>query len=192
MQDESFDWELMVGHARRGDQSACREITSRLSPLISKIVGAHAPRDVSQEEWRHEILVRVLLRLDRYSAKAPFEHWVARVAVNMCMDLLRKRGRNKELRWADLSEEEAEALKSAIADKPVRSRNNASHELVEKLLDTLAVDDRVVITMLDLKQQSVAEIAGQLGRSESWVKVRAHRARKKLKPVLEKIMREQS
>ena len=56
---------------------------------------------------------------------------------------------------------------------------------VEKLLSTLSPADRFILLMLDGEGWSVAEIADKLGWSKVNVKVRAHRARKKLRRLLE-------
>jgi RNA polymerase sigma-70 factor (ECF subfamily) len=111
----------------------------------------------------------------------PFTHWVSRIAVTTCIDQLRAQKRRPELRWADLSERESEVLDSVMTGEDVAPDDAlAAKELVQKLLERLKPEDRMVIQMLDLEQKSVAEISAVTGWNQTLVKVRAFRARRKL------------
>jgi RNA polymerase sigma-70 factor (ECF subfamily) len=67
----------------------------------------------------------------------------------------------------------------------------AARELVYKLLGQLKVEDRLVIRLLDLEQRSVAEISELTGWNPSLVKVRAFRARGKLKKLFQELERKE-
>ena len=63
----------------------------------------------------------------------------------------------------------------------------AARELVHKLLDQLKPDDRLVIQLLDLEQKTIVEISATTGLSQSLVKVRAFRARRKLQKLFQEL-----
>ena len=63
-----------------------------------------------------------------------------------------------------------------------------ARDLAAKLLDRLEPDDRLVLTLLEAEECSTAEIAQLTGWSIAKVKVRAHRARKRLRRVLQKLL----
>ena len=90
------------------DQASARCLIATLYPLIIAIVRRRLPRRMSEEDLAQEVFVRFFERLDEYDGRVPLSHWVARIAVNRCIDLLRAEKRRPELRWADLSEKEAE------------------------------------------------------------------------------------
>ncbi len=121
-------------------------------------------------------------RMDQYQGTVPFTHWVSRIAVTTCIDHLRAQKRRPELRWADLSEREAEVLDNVITGESDVSPDDAvaAKEIVQKLLGQLKPEDRLVIQYLDLEQRSVAEISALTGWNQTLVKVRAFRARRKL------------
>jgi RNA polymerase sigma-70 factor, ECF subfamily len=180
-----FDVEQCLHQARRQDQDAARALVEHLYPLVIRTVRCHLPRRMAEEDLAQEIFVKLFYRLDQYVARAgvPFEHWVSRLAVRTCLDALRSERRRPELRWSDLSEEEATWLdfivsESAAAPEPASS---GAGEVVEKLLAQLSPSDRLVISLLDLEQRSVKEIAQLTGWSPTLIKVRAFRARRKLK-----------
>jgi hypothetical protein len=80
---------------------------------------------------------------------------VSRIAVTTCIDHLRAQKRRPELRWADLSERETEVLDAAITNENDVAPDDAlaARELVQKLLDQLKPEDRLVIQYLDLEQK---------------------------------------
>jgi RNA polymerase sigma-70 factor (ECF subfamily) len=188
--DDCPDLSDCLRRSRAGDREASRQIVERIYPLVARVVCAYLPRGLNEEDWQQEVFLRMFLRLDQYRGEAPFSHWVARLAVNVCLDQLRQRRRRLEVRWTDLSAPEAALLRGALAAPDDAPAALAARELVDRLLAGLGADDQVVIRMLDLEKRPVAEIARLLGRGESWVKVRAFRARQKLRAALDRLLGE--
>lgn len=180
--DEPFDLAGCLNRVRKRDQQAARELVEHLHPLVIRIARAHLPRRVSEEDLAQEIFLKMFTRLDQYQGNVPFTHWVSRIAVTTCIDHLRAQKRRPELRWADLSENEAQVLDSAMTNENEVSPDDAleARELVHKLLDQLKPEDRLVIQYLDLDQKTIAEISELTGWNPTLVKVRAFRARRKL------------
>ena len=84
--------------------------------------------------------MKVFANLDRFSGAVPLEHWVSRIAINTCLNQLAAEKARPELRWADLSEEQTEALEAVTAgpEELEPLQNLAAREIVEKLLAQLA------------------------------------------------------
>ena len=180
--DQSFDLAGCLDRVRKRDQIAARDLVEHLHPLVIRIARAHLPRRVAEEDLAQEIFLKMFTRIEQYQGNVPFTHWVSRIAVTTCIDHLRAQKRRPELRWADLSEREAEVLDSAITAENEVAPDDAleARELVQKLLGQLKPEDRLVIQCLDLEQKSVAEISALTGWNQTLVKVRAFRARRKL------------
>jgi RNA polymerase sigma-70 factor (ECF subfamily) len=98
------------------------------------------------------------------------------------------------LRWADLSGEQTEALEAVTTGPegldPLQSL--AAREIVEKLLAQLAPAERLVLTLLHLEGRTVEEIRQITGWNVPVIKVRAFRARRKLRKHFETLMAEKS
>jgi RNA polymerase sigma-70 factor, ECF subfamily len=173
----------LVDRARGGDEGSARELIAELYPLVAKIARGHRPRRVAEEDLCQMIFVKVFRNLAQYSGKAPFSHWVARIAVNECRNQLAAEKARPELRHADLSEEQAAMIENlaASSDELSPDRALAARDLVEKLLDMLKPVERLVIDMLYLQQKSVAEVQKLTCWTAATVKVRAFRARQKLR-----------
>jgi RNA polymerase sigma-70 factor (ECF subfamily) len=174
---------------RRGrDESAARRLIAALYPQVIAIIRRRLPRRVAEEDLAQEVFARFFERLGDYDGRAPLSHWVARMTLNLCIDHLRAEKRRPELRWADLTETEADALTATLAgaDKPAPDALSAS-QLAAKLLDALGPEDRLVVTMLDLEGRSVAEVGEATGWREGAIRIRAFRARRRLRKELLKL-----
>jgi RNA polymerase sigma-70 factor (ECF subfamily) len=187
MADE-FDAAALVAAARQDDETAARELVRRLYPLVAKLVRSHRPRRTAEEDLCQMIFIKVFQKLDQFSGKVPLEHWVSRIAVNTCLNQIQSEKVRPEFRHADLSDEEVAVVHNlaATTDELGPDRSFAARDLVERLLTVLKPVERLVIDLLYLQQRSVAEISGLTGWGASLVKVRAFRARKKIKEQLEK------
>jgi RNA polymerase sigma-70 factor (ECF subfamily) len=193
MADEGFDVAACLDRVRQRDQIAARELVNHLYPLVIRIVRSHLPRRVAEEDLAQEVFLKMFTRLDQYKGAVAFTHWVSRIAVTTCIDQLRAQKRRPEFRWADLSEKETEVLDSVLTSESEVPANDAmaAHELVTKLLGQLKPEDRLVVQLLDLERRSVAEISQLTGWNPSLVKVRAFRARGKLKKLFQELERKE-
>jgi RNA polymerase sigma factor (sigma-70 family) len=180
--DQSFDLAGCIDRVRKRDQVAARELVEHLHPLVIRIVRAHLPRRVPEEDLAQEVFLKMFTRIEQYQGNVPFTHWVSRIAVTTCIDHLRAQKRRPEFRWADLSERETDVLDSVITNENDVAPDDAlaAKEIVHKLLDMLKPEDRMVIQYLDLEQKTIAEISAITGWNPTLVKVRAFRARRKL------------
>jgi len=186
-----FDLAGCLDAVRRRDQAAARKLVEHLYPLVIRIVRSHLPRRVAEEDLAQEIFLKMFTRIEQYQGAVPFPHWVSRIAVTTCIDHLRAQKRRPEFRWADLSENEAEVLDAVMTNENDVPANDAvaAHELVHKLIAQLKPDDQLVIRLLDLEQKTIAEIAALTGWNQSLIKVRAFRARRKLRQLFQELQR---
>jgi len=172
---------------RERDENAARRLIAALYPQVIAIIRRRLPRRVAEEDLAQEVFARLFERLGDYDGRAPLSHWVSRMTVNICIDHLRAEKRRPELRWADLTETEADALSTTLADAGPAPDAWASRQLAVKLLDTLGPEDRLVVTMLDLEGRSVAEVREATGWREGAIRIRAFRARRRLRKELLKL-----
>lgn len=181
--------EALVAAARQHDETAARELVRRLYPLVLKLVRSHRPRRTAEEDLSQMIFIKVFQKLDQFSGKVPLEHWVSRIAINTCLNRIEAEKVRPELRQADLSEEEAAVVHNLAATPQdlAPDQTLGARDLVERLLAILKPAERLVIDMLYLQQLSVAEIQNLTGWGASLVKVRAFRARQKMKQQLARL-----
>lgn len=128
-----------------------------------------------------DVFIKVYENLGKYRTDAPFEHWLSRVTIRTCYDVLRSRKKEK-------GNVPLEGVHYLIEDSApgIRQAAEEARNLLEWGLARLRPEERLVITLLELEERTVREIAGLTGWSQVNVKVRAFRARQKLKQFLEK------
>ena len=139
------------------------------------------------------IFIKMFQKLPQFSGKVPLEHWVSRIAINTCINQIQSEKVRPEIRQADLSEEEAAVVENLAtsSEELAPDKQFASRQLVEHLLEALKPAERLVIDLLYLQGRTVAEIRKITGWSGALVKVRAFRARQKMKQQLERISMEE-
>ena len=194
LSEPELDVAACVRRVRQRDEDAARQLLNHLYPLVMKLIRAHLPRRTSEEDLAQTVFMKIFGNLEQYSGAVPLEHWVSRIAINTCLNQLRVEKVRPELRWSDLSEEEThvlETLASTRSDLPPSERI-ASRDLVDKLLETLTPADRLVIRLLHLEERSVDEVKTLTGWNRSVIKVRAFRARQKMRKRLEWLLKGES
>ena len=136
--------------------------------------------------------MKAFAQLKSFAGRGSLEGWLTRIATNTCLNILRSAKRRPELVVSDLSEDETqwlEKVSDSIGSQPVDAEQRViAGDLAERLLQTLAPEDRLALMMIDGEGASVHEVAEVTGWSESKVKIRAFRARKKAREVLQKLM----
>jgi RNA polymerase sigma-70 factor, ECF subfamily len=189
---DDFDAAALVAAARQHDESAAREIVRGLYPLVVRLVRSHRPRRTAEEDLCQMIFIKVFQKLSQFSGKVPLEHWVSRIAINTCINQIQAERVRPEVRVADLSDEEVAVVNylAATSEELGPDRSFAARDLIERLLAALKPAERLVIDLLYLQRRSVAEIRALTGWGASSVKVRAFRARRKMKQQLDQFTAE--
>ena len=193
MSEPVFDMADCLARVRRQDEDAARSLFQHLYPLVIKVVRSHLPRRTSEDDLTQTVFMKVFANLNQYSGKAPLEHWVSRIAVNTCIKALRAEKVRPEVRWADLSEDETQIMDWLVTtnDELNPDRSLVSRDLVEKLLGQLKPKERLVINLMTVEGRSLEEVEQLTGWNQAVIKVRAFRARAKLRKLFEKLMREE-
>jgi RNA polymerase sigma-70 factor (ECF subfamily) len=132
-------------------------------------------------------------RLDRYQPRAdvPFEHWLSRLAVRSCLDVLRAERRRPQATSTSLGPD-ADAWLAVLQGRPQPAAAEnalAARQLVDVLLARLPPADRLLLVLLDIEERSVAEASQITGWSATLVRVRAFRARRRLRAVAQELDR---
>ncbi len=189
MPDESFDEQSCVRRIAEGDENAARELLRHYHSFVVRLVRSHLPRRMSEEDLTQMIFIKILQNLDSYAGKVPLQHWISRLAVNTCLNELRSERRRPEWRLADFDKEASAAIERLArteSDLATADDERAARELLTRMLTQLSPEDRLLVTLLHLEERSIEEIHLLTGWSRAAIKVRAFRARAKMKKMLRK------
>jgi RNA polymerase sigma-70 factor (ECF subfamily) len=117
------------------------------------------------------------------------EGWLTRIATNTCLNMIRGAKRRPELTVSDLSEEETGWLDQQLTRVTGSAENDfVAADLADRLLGMLSPEDQQALLMIDGENASIREVAEATGWSESKVKVRAFRARRKIREAMERLV----
>jgi RNA polymerase sigma-70 factor (ECF subfamily) len=169
-----------------GDSDRFAALVRRHQSQVFRILYRYERDYHRLEDLAQETFVKAWRSLAQFDRRAPFHHWLARIAVNVALDHLRrfKRQRN-EIGIEDISPEARDWVRDPAADSELDSRQAA--ELLALAMRELSPAEQVVITMQEFEGRSIKEICERTGSSNVAVRVRALRARQKLRRALEKL-----
>lgn len=144
------------------------------------------------EEAAQEVFLKAYTQLASFEGRGSFEGWLTRIATNTCLNIVRGAKRRPESSVSDLTEAEQgwfEQQSARDGIEPASVENSLiAADLADRLLGVLPPEDQQAVLMIDGEGASVKEVAEATGWSESKVKVRAFRARRKLREAMEKLL----
>jgi RNA polymerase sigma-70 factor (ECF subfamily) len=148
----------------------------------------------SVEEAAQEVFMKAFTQLKSFEGRGSMEGWLTRIATNTCLNLIRSAKRRPESTVSDLTDDENRWLDAQLSDVGSEPRHSVEQTLIaadlaDRVLNVLSPEDQMALLMMDGEDASVKEVAEATGWSESKVKVRAFRARKKVREAMEKLLR---
>lgn len=165
----------------------------RYSPRVFSVASRFFRQRSTVEEAAQEVFLKAFTQLKSYEGRGSMEGWLTRIATNTCLNMVRSAKRRPEMTVSDLTEDQNQWLDeqlSDVASEPGRSVEQTliAADLADRVLGVLPPEDQLALLMIDGEDASVKEVAEATGWSESNVKVRAFRARKKLREAMQKLL----
>ncbi|MGA2686095.1 MAG: RNA polymerase sigma factor [Verrucomicrobiota bacterium] len=175
----------LIAAVLAGDAASFEPLVQKYSPRVFATARRYARRDSEVEDIAQEVWLKAFDKLKGFRGEAPFEHWLMRLTVRTCYDFLRGHQRNRESVFSDLTEPEGDWLERFVTQPETVSENaEAARLLIARVLERLSPPARLIITLLEIEDRSVKEIAALTGWSVPLVKVRAFRARAEMRKIL--------
>jgi len=182
----------IVRRVLAGEVNAFARLVEAHAAQVMSIAARHVPPDRAAEV-AHETFVRAFERLSTYKGESPFAHWLTRIALRRCADFWRSRSRCRETDFSSLGSGTREWIESIPAEHDeggleAHAQRTEAGVILEWAMSKLSPEDRMVLTMTHMDGQALSDVGEQLGWSLSKVKVRSHRARRKLRDILGKML----
>jgi RNA polymerase sigma factor (sigma-70 family) len=170
-----FDRELIV-RAQAGDRSAHEAIVNQFSAMVFRLVSRFFRAREDVEDIAQDVFLKLFARIDQVHPDENFPGWLARVTVNTCYDELRKTRRRK-VALETYGPEMAGGQSVAPQEPDSMGRARLALQRLDPKL-------RIPLVLKEVEELSVEEIAKTMGLTQTNVKVRLFRARKKLQAML--------
>ena len=172
-----------------GQKEAFAPLVEAYQRKIFSIVFHLVRRRNDVEDIVQEIFMKAFAAIESYNSQSSFGTWINRIAVNHCYDYLRRQRSSKVTYFWEMSEEGQRQIETHTQSPEEGGLDSAEKlalgDLVNKLLGRAPAEDRVILTLKEIEDKSVEEISEILGLKLSTVKVRLHRARKRMVKDLE-------
>ncbi len=181
----------LIAAVLAGDRASFEPLVTKYSPRVFATARRYARRESEVQDIAQEVWLKAFNKLSSFRGEAPFEHWLMRMTVRTCYDFLRVHQRNRISSFSEISEPEEDWLERFVAEPGSATDNEAAAKmLIERVLEKLPPDARLVIQLLEIEDRSVKEIAEITGWSVPLVKVRAFRARGEMRKILARITKD--
>jgi RNA polymerase sigma-70 factor (ECF subfamily) len=169
-----FDRELIV-RAQNGDLLAQEAIVQQFSGMVFRLISRFFRAREDVEDLAQDVFLKVFTRIDQVRPDENFSGWLARVTVNTCYDELRKTRRRKTA---------MELYGPQFKEPTVAPPEPDAFGKAKIALQTLDPKLRIPLLLKEVEDMSVEQIAKTMGLTQTNVKVRLFRARKKLAAML--------
>ena len=175
--DDLIDVPALIQRIVAGERDAyatlVRAHQARLLRLCVSLLGDA----VFAEDAAQEIFFKAYQALPSFRGQSAFSTWLYRIAANHCLDLLRKRRRERTESWEQLVDESGEPWLESRAQLHDPATALATTEMVQQVLAQLSPEYRLIVTLREVEGLSYHELAGVLHCSLDAVKARLRRAR---------------
>jgi len=175
---ENSDWDDIAA-CLNGDEAAYERLILQYQEQITQLCWRFSRDSAVCERLVQDTFVEAYLSLKTYKAKAPFLHWLKKIATRVGYRFWKEQ--DKEKRFLPLENIDIAAKETQQEIEPQKAA-----EILHALLGRLSSADRLVLTLMYFEDCTIKEIAGRTGWTRAAVKMRAMRARKKMKKIAEK------
>ncbi len=174
------DTKELIEKIKAGDTHSFRHLIVVYERLVFNIVFRMVAHATDREDVCQDIFVKIYENLSKFNHEAKLSTWIARIAINTCINSLKK----KSVPLFDDCTAEEEAIENALPEKISADRHTVEQDTSQRLqheISRLPQQYRTILTLFHLEEMSYTEIAQILDMPEGTIKSYLFRARKLLK-----------
>jgi RNA polymerase sigma-70 factor (ECF subfamily) len=173
-----------IKRAQQGDSEAFGPLVKKHQQRVFSLVHHLLRRRDEVEDLAQEIFIKAFRAIRSYNFQSSFATWLSRIATNHCYDYLRHERASRVSFYWQMGEDRQRELENNVESQPEEELDDEERtvlrDLVDKLLGRAPENDRTILVLKELQDYSVEEIAEILKLKPTTVKVRLHRARKRM------------
>ncbi|MFZ5941828.1 MAG: RNA polymerase sigma factor [Bacteroidota bacterium] len=174
----------ILASIRKGDQEAFRELTVLYVDYAFSIAFRILGDEEDARDAVQETFIAVWTNLKHYDPRKSFRNWLYRILVNRCLDMLRKRKRQRLIRpdpeqWKKMKVFSSDNLESQLENAELAG-------IIRLLTERLSPKQKIVFILSELEGIPNGEIAEITGMNPDTVKSNLNLARKKIRELIEK------
>lgn len=180
------DEEELVKRFQNGEEKVFNSLVSEYQKRIFNLIYKYVPNSETAKDLSQEVFLKAFLALPHFKRQSAFYSWLYRIAINLCIDYLRKQKRSHILPFNELpTDSNDEEILSDLKPSPSeQAEMKELGQIIRKAVNQLPPGQRRVFNLRYQEGLQLKEIAARLNRSEGTIKAHLHHARRRLQTLL--------
>jgi RNA polymerase sigma factor (sigma-70 family) len=179
----------IISRVLKGEQQAYAELVKRYQNYVFTLTLRFIKSREDAEEVSQDIFVKAYRSLADFRGESKFSTWLYTIVNTTCITFLRKKRLDVQSLDNEKVFETVENQDSGFNANQVERKSRVN--MVNRSINMLNNDDSEILTLFYKAEQSLEEISQILGLEPNTVKVRLHRARQRLKTMMENSFNEE-
>lgn len=179
---------ILIRKAKQGNMTAFEKLILQHEKTVYNIAYRMFHNEEDAKDMSQEVFIKVFRWIEKFDENAAFSTWLYRIAVNTCIDEIRKRkGKETYSMEENYETDDGEMKKQYVYDGPTPEESYLQKEMAEDVqgaINQLSPDHKTLVILRDVQGFSYAEIAEIVDCSLGTVKSRISRARLQLKNIM--------
>lgn len=173
---------------RKGNVAAFSVLVERYQNMVYSLALKLLKKTEEAEEMAQDTFVKAYQKLDTYEGKSKFSTWLYSITYNACISELRKR----RIQFSSLEDQRiSDQDEMRMHDYFSETKKEDQEKYLNIALGKLPEDDQVLVTLYYYENQSMDEISVITGLTVSNIKIKIHRARKRMYSLLHEMLHEE-
>lgn len=183
MKDDIED--IIIGKIKDGDMQACKYIVDKYKSFVFNIAFRVVRNREDAEEIAQDSFIKAIKSIADFKYESKFSTWLYRITFNNSISRLRKR----KLFTEEINELMKDMHPLSTVESGFEKLNQLDRsQILKNAMEFLSDEEKLLLTLYYYEENSMAEVAQITGLVENLVKVKVHRARKKLYDKLSYLM----
>ncbi|MCI9353664.1 MAG: sigma-70 family RNA polymerase sigma factor [Firmicutes bacterium] len=175
---EQPEW---LSAAKQNNKRAWEKLVKENESLVYHIAYRMMQNEEEAKDVSQEIFIKVYRNLQKFDEKSAFSTWIYRIAVNTCIDALRKKKGKEVVSWEEQTQHQKENVTDTTeTPEEVYLQKEKQLQIID-MIQNLSPEHKAVLLMRDMEDMTYGEIAECLSVSLGTVKSRIARAREQFK-----------
>lgn len=173
---------------RNGNAAAFSYLVGKYQNMVYSLALKLLKKPEEAEELAQDTFIKAYQKIDSYEGKSKFSTWLYSITYNACISELRKRRIEfRSLEEQRLSDQDEQKMLNYFSE----TKKEDQEKYLKLALGKLPEDDQVLLTLYYYEDQSMDEISVITGLTVSNIKVKIHRARKRMHILLHEMLHEE-
>ncbi|MFO8070683.1 MAG: sigma-70 family RNA polymerase sigma factor [Polyangia bacterium] len=169
----------LLARCRRGEKAAFREVYQLHRASVFGVVARMLSNDADREEVVQDVFLQIFKSLPAFKGDSKLSTWIHRVAVNVTLQHIRRKGRRIRLQLREQAPEiDPDIERGPVSNPEGDAMLGERRDAVRRALDALAPKKRIALVLADFEGRSSSEIAEIVGAPALTVRTRLFYARR--------------